>query len=486
MRAAARPSSESRDASAALRKRAERAARSSRRSPERQDVILGGGLAGLTAAYTLQGAGEDHWQLYEKEGRVGGHARSVTRDGYVFDLGPHILFTSDREIELLIRDLLGENFVSQERQAYIYHHEHRLYTRFPFQAHLYGLPTGIVTECLVGLVDAVERRARGAFRPRNYEEWLRGTFGDAIAERLMIPYARKVWTVEPETMDFSWIARRVPTPDVERIIRGALTDDVSQVGATAQFWYPREGGIEALPRALGERVRGVNLRRRVERIELPAKAVVFDDGEVVPFDRLIFSLPLCDLPRLVPGLPPAVERASRALRYQGIYCVSLGIDGNRDPGMHWAYFYEDGFPFHRISFPEKFSPANVPAGKRSISTEVAFSAARPLDRDGAVKQTLEALGRAGLVSPDEAVELVHVEEISPAYVVYDLDHARHVAVIRAWLATHDISLAGRFGQWQYFNMDHAMRGGWAAAEAILRSRGEHGSRRGRVPAGSAR
>ena len=73
----------------------------------------------------------------------------------------------------------------------------------------------------------------------------------------MIPYARKIWTIEPREMEFGWIDRRVPTPDVERIIAGAVSDDVGQVGATSHFWYPKDGGIEALPRA-GERVENVS------------------------------------------------------------------------------------------------------------------------------------------------------------------------------------------------------------------------------------
>jgi len=117
---------------------------------ERQDVILGGGLAGLTAAYTLQRAGETHWQLYERADRLGGLATTVAVDGYLFDHGPHILFTIDKEIEALMRDLLGENFHAQERQAFIYHHAHGgLYTRFPFQAHLHGLPAAIVSARLL-------------------------------------------------------------------------------------------------------------------------------------------------------------------------------------------------------------------------------------------------------------------------------------------------------------------------------------------------
>jgi UDP-galactopyranose mutase len=437
---------------------------------DRKDVILGAGLAGLTASYTLRELDEPEWQMYEREERVGGHARSIEVDGYVFDFGPHILFAADPEIGDLIRELLGTNFTAQSREAFIYHHAHGIYTRFPFQAHLYGLPPAIVLECLTGLVRAVERRAQGSFEPRNYEEWMRGTFGDGISEHLMIPYARKVWTVEPQEMDFDWIERRVPTPDVERIIAGALSHDVDQVGATAHFWYPKRGGIEALPRALGERVENVQLGREVERIELGSRTVVFTDGERVAFDRLIYTLPLSQIPSLVPGLPSRVGDACAALRYQGIYCVNLGIDRPNISDKHWVYFYEDGFPFHRLSFPANFTPHNVPPGKSSISMEIAYSDVLPLDRETVVDRAIDALRNAGVLTPDDGVELVHTQEVLPAYVIYDLRHAASVDVIRAWLGENGIVLAGRFGEWQYLNMDHAMKSGRDAARTVARSK----------------
>lgn len=437
---------------------------------ERQDVILGAGLSGMTAAFTLQRAGEDHWQVYERESNVGGLARTVEVDGFRFDYGPHILFTIDKEMEELIRDLLGDNFHAQERRAYIYHKAHDLYTKFPFQAHLYGLPVQIVKECLVGLVEAVEAQARGEFDPQNYDEWMHGFFGQGIAEHLMIPYAKKIWTVEPDTMDFSWIGRRVPTPDVERIIRGALADDVEQVGATSNFWYTKIGGIEPLPTALGQRVQNVHLERTAERIELPAKQVVFADGEIVPFEQLIFSLPLCYIPRFIPNLPPEVQAACEGLRYQGIYCVNVGVDREAISDKHWIYYYEDEFPFHRLSLPANFSPDCVPAGKSSIATEVAFSDVRPLDKDTAVEKTIEGLIASKLITPDDNISLVHTEEILPAYIIYDLNHAKYVALIRDYLGEHDIRTVGRFGEWQYFNMDHSMRSGKTVADEILANR----------------
>jgi hypothetical protein len=73
----------------------------------------------------------------------------------------------------------------------------------------------------------------------------------------------------------------VPTPDVERIVLGALTDDVEQIGATAQFWYPWRGGIEALPTALAERVGGVETNREVRRIDL-GRRVPRRRGDEIP------------------------------------------------------------------------------------------------------------------------------------------------------------------------------------------------------------
>lgn len=440
---------------------------------QRQDVILGGGLAGLTAAYTFRQNGEDHWQVYERESRVGGLARSVKVEGYTFDYGPHILFTIDDEMEALIRDLLGDNFHAQQREAWIYHRAHDLYTEFPFQAHLYGLPIPLVEECLVGLVRAVEAQARGEFEPANYEEWMRGFFGEGIAEHLMIPYARKIWTVEPSTMDFSWIGRRVPTPQVERIVRGALTDDVELVGATSKFWYPKEGGIEPLPAALGRRVEEmIQLGRTMVKIELPQRRVHFADGDSVAFDHLLYTLPLPYLPRFVDALPPEVERAVEGLRYQGIQCVNVGVGRPDVSDKHWVYFYEDVFPFHRLSFPANFSSGTVPPGKSSIATEVAFSEVRPLSEDEAIEKTLEGLRAARILRPDDDVELVHTERIEPAYVIYDLHHADNVRTIRDWLKQHNVWTAGRFGEWQYFNMDHSMRSGKTAAEEILERRGK--------------
>ena len=88
-----------------------------------------------------------------------------------------------------------------------------------------------------------------------------------------------------------------------------------------------------------------------------------------------------------------------------------------------------------------------------------------------LERTITSLRSAGILDGEDEIELVHAEEILPAYVIYDLAHGRNVATIRDWLLEQRIWTAGRFGEWQYFNMDHSMASGKRAAESILASSG---------------
>ena len=53
-----------------------------------------------------------------------------------------------------------------------------------------------------------------------------------------------------------------------------------------------------------------------------------------------------------------------------------------------------------------------------------------------------------------------------AYVVYDHARPKNVALIRAFLDRHDIHLAGRYSEWEYYNSDHAFLAGKKVAEAV--------------------
>ena len=425
-----------------------------------KNLILGAGLAGLSTAYHIK----DDYEIYEKDSTVGGVCRSVDVDGYIFDHGPHILYPETEYGRELIGGLLKHNLLVQKRRAGIYHKKYDLYTKFPFQAHLCGLPVPVVVECLHELHRSLADKNKP--KPANYEEWMYARFGKGITEHLMIPYAKKIWTVEPSTMNYEWINRRVPEPNFEVILKGALTHSSQLVGANKDFWYPIEGGIEALPASFVPKVKKINCNKEAIRIRVADKVVDFADGTSVQYERLVSTLPLPKVIDMIKEAPTDVKEAAESLQYNSIICVNVGV-GREDTGdYHWMYFYEDDFVFHRINFPKKFSPNTVPAGKSSISCEVAYSKNRPVEKHNIVERTIEDLIMAKLLSKSDTITMSHVMDLTVAYIIYDLDYRKNVGVVHDYLRSSDIYPCGRFGEWEYFNMDHTILSGQRTANEI--------------------
>ncbi len=300
---------------------------------------------------------------------------------------------------------------------------------------------------------------------------MRGVFGDGIADHLMIPYARKIWTVEPREMEFGWIDRRVPTPDVERIVAGAVSEDVEQVGATAHFWYPKRGGIEALPRALGERVDGVQLGREVERIDVAARTVVLPGrraGLVRPHDLHAPAL-RARRARRRPSRRACAKPAGRFATRESAASTSASTARTSPTSTGCTStrtsFRSTGSRSRGTSRARTCRPARARSRWRSHSrtrarSTASASSSRPSRRSR----------RPGSCATTSGSSSSTRRRSLPAYVIYDLEHSANVEVIRSWLAEHEIVAAGRFGEWQYLNMDHAMKSGSEAARAVARRR----------------
>jgi protoporphyrinogen oxidase len=83
-------------------------------SSSRQFVVIGGGPAGLTAAYELTKRG--HLPVViEKSHTVGGIARTESYKGYHFDMGGHRFFTKSKEVQDLWYEILGNEFLTRNR-----------------------------------------------------------------------------------------------------------------------------------------------------------------------------------------------------------------------------------------------------------------------------------------------------------------------------------------------------------------------------------
>jgi UDP-galactopyranose mutase len=99
--------------------------------------------------------------------------------------------------------------------------------------------------CADGILESTARlgHANGngakASAPGNFEEFIYQVWGAGIAKHFAIPYNRKLRAVPLTEMETSWLGGRVPLPDLEEMIEGALSPSPKPMGPNARFGSTR-------------------------------------------------------------------------------------------------------------------------------------------------------------------------------------------------------------------------------------------------------
>ncbi|MBU2258813.1 MAG: FAD-dependent oxidoreductase, partial [Candidatus Omnitrophica bacterium] len=299
-------------------------------------IILGAGLAGLSAAWHLQKIGRD-CRIFEKEKQVGGLCRSKNIGGFSFDYSGHLLHFKSRYAFNVVKALLGTNMIERQRSAWVY--SDGRYIPYPFQANLYRMSDQQKSECLSGLIDASNKNIRvDKKQDKNFLNWIIRAFGKGIAKNFLIPYNAKFWTVAPRQMTCGWLDGFIPVPTISEMIEGAMEDNKSKFGYNARFWYLKKGGIVCLPNALAGGIKNIHTGCAVEKIDLKNKEIIFSDGRKEKFDYLISTIPLPELSHILKEMPESLAVQFRKLAWNSIFNLNLGLNNNQDLKQHWAYF----------------------------------------------------------------------------------------------------------------------------------------------------
>jgi len=437
-------------------------------SDKHATVVLGGGLAGLSTLWHLQQAGNTASHLFEKESRVGGLTKSEQLNGFTFDYTGHLLHFKNEAVKQLVSRLLDGNLHSVTRNSWIF--SKGVYTRYPFQTNLYGLPPEVIKECILGFVNARSNHTAGVSNegtePMPFAAWIEATLGSGIARHFMTPYNEKLWTVPLDELTCEWMGRFVPSTSLERILDGALADQSSNAGYNATFSYPLRGGIEALPQAFPASLTNIHTGSELARLDLSKRQLHFKNGHTARFHRLVTTMPMPALLRAASDIPVPVREAAQKLRFTSVCNVNLGVDRNISD-KHWIYFPEPEYCFYRIGFSHNFSPNQAPAGCSAIYAEVGYSDWKPLNRSGLVVRIKTDLMKAGILKPSDRILAELCLDIPCAYVIYDRHHRRCADLVRTFLRENGIFTIGRYGAWEYSGMEDAIWQGRQAAEEIM-------------------
>lgn len=444
------------------------------------NVILGAGLAGLSAGAWLTKAGKPVTVL-EKDEKVGGLAKTISHGDFRFDLGGHRFLTDNQRVRDFVAELLGDSLLKVPRKSQIYiGGKHIDYPLSPANA-IFGMgpaKTGAM------LLDYGKEKLRSCIRPApvtSLEDWVVSHFGRTIFNLYFRKYSEKVWGIDCQHISRDWVAQRIDDLSLRQYILHSLIRYHKRRAKTLTdtFSYPSEG-IGQLPDRLQDRITAGNSVQTGAEIN----EILHDGGKITGIrfrqggkiltsmgTRYISSIPVTRfLDKMTPRPPDEVLQAAARMRFRSLVIVALFVKKEKMTDLTWMYFPDEEIPFGRIHEPKNWSSALAPSGYSHIIAEYFCN-----DGDATWRAPDEALAdvtahhleQLGFFQSAEVIGS-RVLRIPYAYPVFDLQYQENLKITTDYLETFtNLYLVGRNGMFSYLNMDQAMESGFSTADRIL-------------------
>jgi protoporphyrinogen oxidase len=442
-------------------------------------IILGAGPTGLGAAYRLKELGHTNFHMYDRAPYIGGLASSFKDDkGFTWDIGGHVMFSHYEYYDKLFDKLMGDEYQMNMRESWV-----RMFERwvpYPFQNNIRYLPEHAAYECLAGLIDA--QHTRDPKEATNFEEFISAVFGDGIAKHFMTPYNFKVWAHPAKMMNKEWIGERVAMIDINRALKNVmLKNDDFAWGPNNQFKFPLKGGTGEFYSRFAPELEGhYTLNKEAVFINLESKEILFKDGDIVKYDRLITTMPLdllCN--KVIRGhVPESIQKATKELRHSSGYMVGIGIKQKCPSTKSWMYFPEDNCPFYRVTYLSNYSPNMTPDNEQyySLLCETSCSDFKQVDGQNIVEETIQGLINSGMLTEEDRKDIVSTWTYFADY-SYPTPTVERDAILSKtipWLEENQIYSRGRFGMWKYevANTDHSIMQGVELIDRLLLGQNE--------------
>lgn len=437
-------------------------------------IIIGGGPAGLTAAYQLIQSGYTPI-VFEQSDKVGGISRTEYYQGYRLDIGGHRFYTKVREVEDMWHNVMEEDFEQVDRLSRIYYKGK--YFKYPLEFMDALKQVGVVESVLI-LLSYIQAQIMPSPVEDTFEQWVSNRFGKHLFNMFFKAYTEKVWGIPTDKIRADWAAQRIKDLSIKTIILNAIRNTGKIKTLINQFHYPRLG-----PGMMWEKVRDliidaggeVRMNTRIDRIiydDNSVPKIITDTGEEIFAEQIISTMPLRKLIHSIEPKPPQhVLDASNQLKYRDFLIVGLIINQEHLFPDNWIYIHSPDVQVGRIQNFKNWSDDMVPdLNKSCIGMEYFCNIGDDLwnmaddDLIRLAGQELEKLGLANAVDVEDGF----IVRQPKAYPVYDEFYREALDVISDYIRGLDkLQTVGRNGMHRYNNQDHSMLTAMLAVQNIL-------------------
>ena len=415
-------------------------------------LILGGGIAGLSLAYFL----DDPSIIFEKEAQVGGLCRSFSCQGIWYDVGPHIMFSKNKEILDFHTSLVETNVIRRSNKIL---HKGK-FVKYPFENDLASLDPEERDYCLKEFLNNPYEQ----YEAKNMLQFFLKTFGEGITRLYLQPYNEKIWKFDPSLLDTQMV-ERIPKPPQEDVIKSAQGIATEGYQHQLHFHYPRAGGFQSVIDAYQEKIKDkaqiiapVQLQKieKIEKVQTGWK--IHADQGIFFGERLVNCMPLPELVKCLDA-PPEVLQALQQLKYNSIYIIIVQARKDNLGDNFSLNIADKEILFHRLNKLNFLGESYcLPGGGSTLLLEVTYrpeSYLASLSADEIKQRVISDLEKLNLVQAKD-VQQVELRSFHYAYVIHDLNHKKNTGIVLNYLESQGIPSVGRFAEFQYMNSDQVV------------------------------
>ncbi len=486
-------------------------------------VIIGGGPAGLTAAYELlDKSSEMEVVVLEESGIFGGISKTVNYNGNRMDMGGHRFFSKSHEVNdwwekilplqglpsyddiLLNRTVtLAENGPDPEKTDEVMLTRHRV-SRIYFDGKFYDYPISMKPETFknMGFKNTMKCGFSylGAMLHKlpedNLENFYINSFGRQLYSMFFEYYTENLWGRHPSEIDASWGAQRTKGLSISGIIKDVfqklfnVKNREVNTSLIEEFKYPKLGPGElwdVTAKRIEEKGGTILKNAKVVSVKKDGNRIVSvstEDGRTFEGDFFISSMPLKDLVGGMNDVPETPARIAKGLPYRdymtlGVLVKNLKLEnktqlktvGNIVPDC-WVYVQDRTVKMGRFQIYNNWSPYLVKDLENTVWVGLEYfcnegDAFWNQSEEDFAKLGVEEMIRIGLISDETQVLDTHAEKVKKAYPAY-FDTYSEIDTLIEYLNTIDnLFCVGRNGQHRYNNLDHSMMTSFEAVKCIL-------------------
>ncbi|CRG92599.1 hypothetical protein PISL3812_09662 [Talaromyces islandicus] len=463
-------------------------------------LVIGAGPTGLGAAKRLNQIDGPSWLIVDSNETPGGLASTdVTPEGFLYDVGGHVIFSHYKYFDDCIDEALPkpDDWYTHQRISYV--RCQGQWVPYPFQNNISMLPKEEQVRCIEGMIDAALEARVSNTKPKDFDEWILRQMGVGLADLFMRPYNFKVWAVPTTKMQCSWLGERVAAPNVKAVTSNVIMNKTAgNWGPNATFRFPARGGTGGIWTAVADTLPKEKTRYgehgKVTKVNASAKVVTLGDGTTVGYEKLVSTMAVDGLIEQL-GDKDLIED-SKGLFYSTTHVIGVGIRGERPERIGdkcWLYFPEDNCPFYRATIFSNYSPYNQPEASKELPTlqladgskpassgakpgpywsimlEVSESSYKPVNVETILKDSIQGLVNTEMLNPGDEIVSTYHRRFDHGYPTPSLEREGALTKILPKLQEKGIWSRGRFGSWRYEvgNQDHSFMLGVEAVDNIV-------------------